>query len=295
MRLALINGRRVAYEISGDPTGRPVLIVHGAWGGPSSTLWNGPRLRWSAPTDGVKLIYYDRRCAGLSQYDTTPFTLEDLANDAVDLLDYLNIDRAAVIATSAGGPIGMRLALDHPERLESLVLLNTGASLMSFSPTGVDLDDPFVADRLETVDKRLAMLDLLESEGIEAAVAESEEEWRSPPQPAEPEPSLTHFRDNRQRALWDLPSRELARLALGALLNMQAQRDSDLTKDLQRVKCPTLIVHGDNDTTVPIAFGEALASSVPEATFERLGGVGHGLIVNPEAQRISTEWLARRC
>ena len=165
MRVARIGGRRVAYETYGDPRGQPVLIIHGAWGGPSSTLWTGPRLRWSAPSDGLKLIWYDRRCAGLSQYDTQPFALEDLAYDAVEVLDYLQIEQAAVIASSAGGPIGMRLALDHPDRVSALVLLNTGAALMSLNPTGVNLDDPFVADRLETVARRIALLKLMESEG----------------------------------------------------------------------------------------------------------------------------------
>lgn len=293
MRLALINGRRVAYEIGGDPSGRPVLIIHGAWGGPSSTLWNGPRLRWSAPTDGLKLIWYDRRCAGLSQYDTHPFTLNDLANDAIDILDYLNIEQAAVIATSAGGPIGLRLAIDHHDRVESLVLLNTGASLMSLTPTGVPLDDPFVADRLETVAKRLALLDLLDSEGIDAAVHASEDEWRSPPQPVEPDPSLKTYRHNREAAAKNLSEPELARLALGVLLNMKAQQDEDLSNELHRFSCPVLIVHGDTDTTVPIGFGEVLASLMPGADIIRLSGVGHGLIINPEAQRVSTEWLGR--
>ena len=291
MRLALINGRRVAYEVGGDPIGRPVLIVHGAWGGPSSTLWNGPRIRWHVPTDGLKLIYYDRRCAGLSQYDTEAFTLEDLANDAVDVLDYLGIEQAAVIATSAGGPIGVRLALDHPKRVESLVLLNTGASLMSLTPAGIDLSDPLVLDRLETVAKRLAILDLLDGEGINAAVAASEDEWRSPPDPPEPDPALQSFRDNRQRALDNLSNTELTRLTLGALLNMNAQRDVDLSGDLHRIDCPTLVVHGDADTTVPIAFGRALAASTPGADIVRLRGVGHGLIVNADAQSIAVEWL----
>ena len=292
MRLALINGRRVAYEIGGDPNGRPVLIIHGAWGGPSSTLWNGPRLRWRVLTDGLKLIYYDRRCAGLSQYDTEAFTLEDLANDAVDVLDYLDVEQAAVIATSAGGPIGLRLALDHPERVEALVLLNTGASLMSLTPTGIDLDDPFVADRLATVARRLALLNLLDRRGINAAVAASEDEWRSLPQPVEPDPALKSHRDNRQRALDNLSNTELARLTLGALLNMQAQRDVDLSDDLHRISCPVLIVHGDSDTTVPIAFGEALASLTPGADIVRLSGVGHGLIADRDAQQVTKEWLA---
>ena len=268
-----------------------MLIIHGAWGGPSSTLWNGPRIRWSAPTDGLKLIWYDRRCAGLSEYDAKPFTLKDLANDAVDLLDYLGIERAAVIATSAGGPVGLRLALDHPDRVEALVLLNTGASLMSLSPSGIDPTDPFVADRLGTVAKRLALLDVLAAKGLEAAVAVSEDEWRSPPQPPEPHPALSAFRENRARALGGLAASELARLVQGALFNMQAQRGVDLLDEVNRIECPTLIIHGDADTTVPIAFGRALADAIAHSEFFELAGAGHGLIVNPEAQDYALKWF----
>ena len=185
----------------------------------------------------------------------------------------------------------MRLAIDYPNRVKSLLLLNTGASLTSLTPTGVPHDDPFVADRLSTVTKRLALLDLLDSEGIGTVFAASEDEWRSPPQPTEPEPAFQSFRDNRQRALNNMAAGQLARLALGALLNMRAQRNEDLSGELHRLKCPVLIVHGDSDTTVPIAFGEALATSTPDAALVRLGGVGHGLIVNPEAQQIATMWL----
>ena len=237
------------------------------------------------------MIWYDRRCAGLSRHEAEPFALADLASDAVDLLNYLGIERAAVVATSAGGPIGLRLALDHSERVESLVLLNTGASLMSLSPSGVDPADPFVADRLATVAKRLALLDLLDARGIEAVIAESEEEWRSPPLPPEFDPVLASFREHRQRALANLPTSELTRLAHGALLNMRAQRDVDMTDELNGIGCPTLIVHGDADATVPIAFGDALASSMPGADVVRLGGAGHGLIMNPEAQETVTTWL----
>lgn len=291
MRLALINGRRVAYEISGDPAGRPVLIIHGAWGGPSSTLWNGPRVRWHVPTDGLRLIYYDRRCAGLSQYDAAPFTLRDLATDAVDVLNYFNIERAAILATSAGGPIGLRLALDHPDRVESMVLLNTGSALMSVTPTGVPLDDPFVADRLETVAKRLALLEMMETQGIEAAVAASEDEWRTPPNPLEPDPALATVRENRHRLLQRVGDESLARLALGALLNMQAQGGVDLSAELDQIRCPALIVHGDADTTVPIAFGRALFNGVKQASLSVLNDQGHGLIVNPVAQQVVVDWL----
>ena len=291
IRLALIQGRRVAYETFGDPEGRPVLIIHGAWGGPASTLWNGSRVRWAAPTDGVRLICYDRRNAGLSQYVFERFTLERLASDAVELLDYLNIKQAHVIATSAGGPIGLRLAIDRPERVKSLVMLNTGAALTSMEPSGINPSDPFVADRLATVAKRQALLDLMESEGIAAAVAASEFEWRTPPDPPDPEPAIAAFRANRKQALSTLCKKELHRLARGALLNMQAQRDIDPSGELHRIQCPTLILHGDADTTIPIAYGRALAEGIPNAEFVEMHGVGHGLIVNAAAQRIVHGWL----
>ncbi len=294
MRFARIAGRRVAYAEYGDPRGRPVLIIHGAWGGPSSTLWTGPRLRWSAPTDGLRLIWYDRRCAGWSEYTDADFTLPDLARDAVDVLDYLRIERAMVIATSAGGPIGLRLALDARERVSALALLNTGAALMHPDPPVVR--SAGVLDRLATVRERLAMLNLAEREGVRAAVLAYEQEWRTPPQVgfAEEEPALAAARRYRATALARLPQTELIRLAAGALRNMCAQRNVDLTPELSRITAPALVVHGDADTTVPIEFGQHIAAQIPAATFAALPGQGHGLIRDEDAQALVTEWLRAR-
>ena len=291
MRFARIAGRRVAYAEHGDPRGRPVLIIHGAWGGPSSTLWTGPRLRWQASTDGLRLIWYDRRCAGWSEYTDADFTLSDLARDAVDVLDYLRIGQAAVIATSAGGPIGLRLALDAPGRVSALALLNTGAALMHPDPPVVR--SAGVLDRLATVRERLAMLNLAERESVRAAVPAYESEWRTPPQAGfeQEEETLAAARRHRASALASLPQAELIRLAAGALRNMRAQRGVELTPELSRIAAPTLILHGDADTTIPIEFGRQLASGIPAAKFAALSGQGHGLIQNANPQTLLTEWL----
>ena len=292
MRQALIGGRRVAYREYGDPSGRPVLIIHGAWGGPASTLWTGPRLRWHAPTAGLRLIWYDRRCAGWSEYVESDFTLADLARDAVSLLDHLKIERAAVIATSAGGPIGLRLALDAPSRISALALLNTGAALMHPDP-GV-ARTAGVLDRLATVNQRLAMLDLAERSGAQAAVLAHEQEWREPPQPPNEDDGLGPFRSHRRQLLQALPQAELIRLAAGALRNMRTQRGADLTAELSAIQTPTLIIHGDADTTVPIEFGQSLAAAIPRAEWIALKGKGHGLIWDKDAQATITEWLQAR-
>ena len=72
---------------------------------------------------------------------------------------------------------------------------------------------------------------------------------------------------------------------------MNVQRDIDLSGDISRIMCPVLIVHGDADTTVPVAFGQALATAMPNAELASLEGAGHGLIVNPVAQEIAMSWL----
>ena len=291
MRFARIAGRRVAYAEYGDPRGRPVLIIHGAWGGPSSTLWTGPRLRWQASTDGLRLIWYDRRCAGWSEYTDADFTLSDLARDAADVLDYLRIEHATVIATSAGGPIGLRLALDAPERVSALALLNTGAALMHPNPPLPR--SAGALDRLATVRERLAMLNLAQREGVRAAVLAYESEWRTPPQAGfgQEEPALAAARRHRASALASLPQAELIRLAAGALRNMRAQRGVELTPELSRIAAPTLILHGDADTTIPIEFGRQLAAQIPAATFAALPGQGHGLIGDGDAQALVARWL----
>ena len=290
MRFASISGRRVAYEEYGDSTGRPILIIHGAWGGPSSTSWTGPRLHWAGPTDGLRLIWYDRRCAGWSEYVEADFTPVDLARDAVDMLDYLRIERAAVVATSAGGPIGLRIALDFPERVSALALLNTGAALMHPDPPVKRT--ALVLDRLSTVRERLAMLNLAEREGVRAAVSAYQQEWRTPPQPPADDDGLGAFRSHRMRALQSLSDADLARLAAGALRNMRAQRRIDLSPELGRVAAPTLVVHGDADTTIPIEFGAALAAAIPGAEWLPLKGKGHGLIWDEDAQAVVAEWLS---
>ena len=117
---------------------------------------------------------------------------------------------------------------------------------------------------------------------------------RSPPEAQTADPILDAARENRRRALRRLSRSELDRLARGALLNMQAQRGLDLTTEIAEIRAPTLILHGDVDTTVPLAFGRALASAMPHAELAVLEGEEHGLIVSSVAQREVVEWLRRR-
>lgn len=294
-RVALIRGRRVAYQLSGAPAGEPLLIIRGAWGGPASTLWSGPRLRWQAPMDGVRLISYDRRCAGGSSYEDADFTLADLADDIVDLLDYLQVGRAAIAATSAGGPIALRAALDHPDRVKRLALLSTGMAL--FHPNPSWLPEPrsaFVRDRLATVRRRLDLLALADQFGFEAAVRATEEEWRQVPARPACSPAEAAEFENRAKALRVLKVPVLVQLASGAIRNMRAQANADLAPELDGIACPVKIWHAADDTVVPFEFGNALAQGIPHAELIRVNSAVHGLIEEPDIQREIVDWVAPR-
>lgn len=290
-RIALIGGRRVAYETQGDPDGAPLLVLRGAWGGPSSTLWSGPRLRWQAPLDGIRLILYDRRNSGGSAYNDEQISLADLARDAIDVLDYLHIPKTTIVATSAGGPIALRIALDHPGRVERLALLSTGAALMHPDPPFLQKPySAFVEDRLATVRQRLAMLDIAAIDGPSAAVAITESEWRNPPTPSMPDPEFEQYRTNRAAALAKLSTEELIRLAAGAMRNMQAQANQDITPELHHLKCPAWIIHAQDDTTIPHEYAQALSTAIPQAKLTTLPSATHALIDAPEIQHALARW-----
>ncbi len=118
MPYADLTDVRCRYEIMG--TGDPMLMIPGL----GSTCE-----RWGEVTDTLAqhftLILPDNRDAGLSVAKRKPQTLIDLASDAVELLDYLQLDRAHVLGLSFGGIIAQRLAIDHSSRVDRLVLIST--------------------------------------------------------------------------------------------------------------------------------------------------------------------------
>jgi len=284
-----VNGVDLVYEEHGQ--GTPLLFIHGGYGGPSSTLWAGPRFPWYGPLPGLRTIAYDRRCAGQSGYVDDPFTLHDVANDAVGVLDALSIERTVVTASSAGGMVALELALAHPQRVDALVLVNTGAAIMHADPLGVPgPPSPYVRDRLATVSQRRELLALFDREGMDVAVASCWEEWRLPP-PRDLDDAFADHRSALEASLTSAPDIEIARLAAGAVLNMRAMVDVDFTPRLSEIATPTLVLHGDHDTVVPFEYGQVLGQLIPQADFQRVAGGGHGLLVLPDVQQSMVEWL----
>src|ERR1700759_409163 len=112
-----IDGRRLFYERSGnDGGGEPLLLIQGMSG--THLAWGGPLMEeLDADFD---VVVFDHRGIGRSDPVSDPFTIADLARDAVGLLDQLGWDDAHVMGISMGGMVAQELALSVPERIRTL-------------------------------------------------------------------------------------------------------------------------------------------------------------------------------
>ena len=128
MEKAKVNGVELEYEVVGS--GEPVLLI-------SPVLADGfvPVLSESAVVDRYQLIRYHKRGWGGSTHTPPPVSIPDHAADAAALLDHLGVQRAHIAGHSSGAAVAAQLALDHPETVHSLILLEL--SLLSV-PAGED-------------------------------------------------------------------------------------------------------------------------------------------------------------
>src|SRR5687768_16766172 len=117
MAWAELTDVRAYYEVIGE--GEPLLLVPGL--GATCRVWNAvvPPL-----AEHFSLILMDNRDIGLSKGRRKPRTLADYSTDLIELLDVLRIDRAHVLGLSLGGIIAQRFAIDHPSRIDRLVLVS---------------------------------------------------------------------------------------------------------------------------------------------------------------------------
>ncbi|MGH9101806.1 MAG: alpha/beta fold hydrolase, partial [Acidimicrobiales bacterium] len=118
------GGCRLHYRMDGPPAG-PVVVLAGSLG-TTLEMWEPQAGRLSSL---ARVLRYDHRGHGGSSAPPGPYAIADLGQDLVDLLDALDVPRAAVCGLSLGGMVGMWVAAHHPDRAASLVLACTDAEL----------------------------------------------------------------------------------------------------------------------------------------------------------------------
>jgi pimeloyl-ACP methyl ester carboxylesterase len=266
----MINGFGMAYEVAG--TGPPLVFVHGGFGGIETRF--APRRPWWVDelfAEHYTVITYDRRGCGLSECPDGPYYMETLVADLHGLVEHLDIERAHIMGSSAGGPIAMQYAATYPERVLYLVLVNTAPDLLVREDAG----------------ELRRILEEREAAGPD----------RLPDVPAEADPSEREAVQRLREQILAVPVEERRRAFAAWRANVEAYRDLDLSPMLWRLLMPVYIIHGADDQIVPAAAAwDTMAGKLKHSVTRVRSGEGHGLLARreSEAAQYVLEWLLER-
>ena len=276
------NGIQIYYEAFGDPKDTAVLLIIGM--DEQCTAWL-PYIYEPIVEAGFHVVRFDNRDCGLSEWiedwdENHPYSLEDMARDAVGLLDALGIRDAHIVGASMGGMIAQRIAISHPGRTRTLTSIASSAFPLDPDPEVRPTIDVarfqgiheelvtrfpnYLTEPAETIEFRL---------GAARAFAGS----RFPFDEAFQRKAMTSNIVNRKGFNPLAQAHQLAAvLASGSRL-----------EELGRISAPSLILHGTEDPLVPPGHGAKCAAHIPGSRLVWMEGVGHELPVGimPQVHR----------
>jgi pimeloyl-ACP methyl ester carboxylesterase len=270
--VTLPSGIEICYQTFGDPDAAPLLLVMGLSG---PMTWWPLELCHRLVDAGFFVIRYDNRDTGrstkldrhyvsrkhlvraaLGRRSAAPYTLSDMAEDGLGILDHLGVDAAHVAGVSMGGMIAQTMAVEHPDRVLSLtsVMSTTGRRLSGYQ-------DPLL---LPALLRRAART---KDQYVEGSLMF----WRRIASPGYP----TTAEAARQRAAetWE---RGIS-ITGSARQIMAILTQPDRTAALAGVRVPTTVVHGLSDRMVHVSGGRTTARAIPDAELRLVPGMGHDL------------------
>ncbi len=269
------NGLAIEVDDQGPPGGVPLLMIMGL--GMQLTAWPDELVHLLV-VRGFRVIRFDNRDAGLSQgFDASgtpnlawallrymlhlpvaaPYTLADMAGDALGVLDALGIAQAHVCGASMGGMVAQHMAAGRPERVSRLTLIMTTSGSRHLPQASAKV--------------RATLLDRRGGGDVGSAIARLERLFSVIGSPAyPPDPAELHERlALAVRRAWR-PGGVVRQIAAIAA-------DGDRTPMLARITSPTHIVHGVADRLVPVPAAHDLHACIGGSTLEIIPGMGHDL------------------
>jgi pimeloyl-ACP methyl ester carboxylesterase len=257
MPKAKANNIEIEYDTFGDPSSKPLLLVAGLG---TQMIWWREEFCEKLVDKGFYVIRFDNRDVGLSTKVSAPYNLQDMADDAISLLDALNVDKAHICGASMGGSIVQEMAIKYPARILSLtsIMSTTGrADLPPAKPEAMKLlMMPAPEERDGYIEYYVNLWRVLhgskfpfdEDEGREMAAKSYDRSFY--PQ-------------------------GIDRQLMGSIAS--GSRKSKLAS----VNVQTLVIHGGDDPIVSLEGGKDTAESIPGAELLIIEGMGHAL--PPEA------------
>lgn len=237
-----VNGIRMHYGVTGS--GDPVVLIGGF--GANAEFWDGV----ASLLDGYTVVTFDNRGVGETEYGGR-FSIDDLADDVVALMDHLGIAKAHVLGWSMGSQVGQSLGRRHPDRLRSLVLVSTYAKrpsrmeymLSSFTRMAVEGTAPVecLAIAVNAFCFTEDVFRELDDEGKEFPIPEKIEDPR------------------------------------GLMDQLVAIDGYDTFRLASGISVPTMVVHGEKDIMVEPEEGEKVAALIEGSRLLLIPSAGHSI------------------
>ncbi len=267
------NGLQIAYEEFGNPEDPVILLVAG--------LYN-QLVRWPVEfcellvARGFRVIRFDNRDIGLSDKMDgarapgylrlflastfgvplkTPYSLNDMAEDTVAVLDALNVQRAHIVGMSMGGMISQIVAARFPQRILSLTSIMSTSGVRGKGVASI----PVSLQMIKPVTKNRTALD------------NSVDIWRMIGSPAYP------ISDSKVREILKAEYRRSSNPAAYMRQIAAVKAAPNRVALLNSIKVPVLIIHGEQDRLVPVCGGIDTAKHIPHARLHLFAGMGHNL------------------
>ncbi len=261
IQFATANNARIAYEIAGQ--GEPIVFIHGVT--LDMSMWND---QMPALTQQSTVVRYDARGFGQSSLPLEQYTHHD---DLNALLDVLGFPSAHICGLSMGGGIALRFACTYPERVRSLIVVD---SVLPGSPFSK-----------ETGDRLRAVYNAARENGLDAA----RESWLTHPlfEPAIERPEVAH----RLSAM-------VGRYSGWHWLNHEPAVElvPPVAERLKQISVPTLVILGERDLADFHAYAHRMTEEIPGAELAVIPNAGHMANMEaPEAfNEVLVEFLSRK-
>ncbi len=238
-----VNGVNIYYELHG-PEDAPVLVLNNGIIMNAATSWV---YQTKTLSKHYRLLQYDCRGQGQSDHPESPYSMDKHADDLSALLDALEIEKAHISGISYGGEVAQAFALKYPEKVRSLILMDT----VSEVPADLRIIIQSWVDALKT--------------GDALAFFNSTVTWNFSPE----------FIANNTALLEDAKKR-YGLLDFAAIIRLcEAFFEVDFTARLGEIKVPTCIMVGELDLLKGIRYAEILKRNIPHAEYHVLMGAGH--------------------
>lgn len=264
MKTIQLRGIEIATQTFGAPNDPAIVLIMGAT---ASMLGWPDELCAKLAEQGFFVIRFDHRDTGHSTKvppGQAEYSVEDMADDVVGIMDAYDLRQATLMGMSLGGFIAQMVALTYPQRVRSIVLLGS-------EPLGWDgADLPHISQDFLDHFGDLPSLDWSNHAAVVDFLLASDRLSHGTGQPFDE--ASARRRIDAVLANTDSPASMFNHATIST--------EKDWTGRYREITCPTLVIHGEDDPILPVENGRAIASGIEDAELAILQGIGHELPAN---------------